>query len=157
MDIFVLPKQSFDAYLTKENVDDENVENYPLMFISINDSEGRFSQSHFKREHPNVLILHFDDVSKDGEPSPTNDKNTRAFNDEDADRIIEFIQKNEDKVGVLIHCAAGISRSGAVGQFLVNYFEEDMDEFFRQNYRVIPNAHILSKLNSRMWSEKFKK
>lgn len=158
MDILVSPKQEFDGILRQRNINDENVETFnDIMFISINDSDGHFSQSYFNREHPNVLIMYMDDVSKDGQSSPTNSGETRAFTEEDADRIIEFIQKNKDKHGALIHCAAGISRSGAIGHFLVNYFEEDFQRFQEKNYQVRPNAHILSTLNRRVWNEKFKK
>ena len=63
-------------------------------------------------------------------------------------QAIEFIDlaiTNNHKV--LIHCAAGISRSGAVGLFCCRYFDLDQKEFRRLNSQITPNLHVLNVLN----------
>ncbi len=120
-----------------------------VAYISINDTVGPFSSSplnEFKHE-PNVLILHFDDVIEDGQRSPTNNTTlTRSFSNDQAKSIISFIDNNKDK-NFIVHCVAGISRSGAVGTFISNYLDNVDYEFFKKyNTRIAPNMLILTTL-----------
>jgi predicted protein tyrosine phosphatase len=71
--------------------------------------------------------------------------NTRLFDESDADKIIKFINKiNEDIYGTLvIHCDAGISRSGAVGLFVCRYLGLDERKFRKMNSYIHPNPYIL--------------
>ena len=127
------------------SITDDNVEERDLVaFISINDTG---KDSYFKRNHKNVLTLHFDDVDKDGETSPTNYGDTKAFSEDQANEIIEFIKKNSGAEDFIVHCHAGISRSGAVGRFINDYLGGDKELFERMNPRIVPNGRVLELLN----------
>jgi len=68
------------------------------------------------------------------------------FNKTDARRIVGMLQEikeqEEDSV-LIIHCHAGISRSGAVGVFATEFFGYDYREFMLDNPQVAPNSMIL--------------
>jgi len=74
---------------------------------------------------------------------------TKLFDENDAKKIIDFINKiNNDIYGTLvIHCDAGISRSGAVGLFICRYLELDERKFRKMNSYIHPNQYILEVLN----------
>ena len=86
----------------------------------------------------NLLILYFDDV-EEGFPN--------AMTPEQAKQIVDFI-RIEDDHPIIVHCTAGISRSGAVGEVLnwyFNRFEAD-DSAYRKfeimHPDIVPNAHV---------------
>ncbi len=69
------------------------------------------------------------------------------FNEDMAHAIMRFV--DDGKFPLLVHCTAGISRSGAVGEVLNWYFNRYLenntadDEDFEQNNRQIqPNALV---------------
>ena len=69
------------------------------------------------------------------------------FNEEHAKRIINFIEEVKETVETLVvQCAAGISRSGAVGLFACRYLKLDETEFRSLN-KISPNMHVLRVLN----------
>ena len=75
-------------------------------------------------------------------PNEPKYKDYRLFGDIDAKQIIEFINKVSKFCEVLIvHCDAGISRSGAVGLFACKYLNLDEKKFLKVN-RIYPNNHI---------------
>ena len=87
----------------------------------------------------NLLALHFDDVDE-GQP--------HAMMPEQAKQIVDFV-RIEDPRPIIVHCTAGISRSGAVGEVLNWYFNrylEDNQEDYRlfQNMHrdLVPNGHV---------------
>ena len=148
--VHVLSKVEFHSLLEGNKVDDENVDEFiSHAFISINDSSGEYyNKAIFHRNHHNVLTLWFDDVIVDNEPSPTNQApDTKAFSKEQAKQIIEFVNENQNAKGFIIHCAAGISRSGAVGQWIIDLFEGDQGKFERTNPHIFPNGYIIRTLN----------
>lgn len=153
MKITVLSQDNFNTTLRLGNVNDSNVEDdKDFFFISINstpEANEEFSNSYFKENHSNVLILHFDDVTEDGNVSPFGDDlgKTKAFSEDQAKQIIEFLNKNKDKRACMLHCAAGISRSGAVGAFIADYFRVPFAEYKRTNPQIRPNPHVSSTLN----------
>jgi predicted protein tyrosine phosphatase len=75
-------------------------------------------------------------------------KDAILFDENHAKAIFEFIKKaNEVEDAVLVaHCDAGISRSGAVGTFTVDYCQLDYKEFISNNMRVMANDHVLKLL-----------
>ena len=86
--------------------------------ISINSSGGfdeapPFSEKYLK--HPYLLTLNFDDVCNEPE-TPEDLSNVILFNKDMAHAIIRFV--DDGKLPLLVHCTAGISRSGAVGEVL---------------------------------------
>jgi len=152
--IYVMPKVQFHDTLTKNNIDDENVDEFiKIAFISINDSDGEYyHQPLFHRNHHNVLNLWFDDVEHDLEISPTNKGVNSAFSKEQATKVIEFLESNKNAKTVLIHCAAGISRSGAVGRVALEYLQGDREQFRINNNQISPNPRVERMLNE-AWRE----
>jgi len=152
--IYVMPKVQFHDTLTKNHIDDDTVEEYTkIAFISINDSAGEyFHDPLFHCDHFNVITLYFDDVEHDGEISPTNKTENKAFTKQQAVRLIEFFESNKNVNTVLVHCAAGISRSGAVGRVALEYLKGDRDNFKINNGQINPNARVERMLNE-AWRE----
>lgn len=151
--VIVIPKYAFDRGLRGNKIDDSNVEQLinKACFISINDSLGTPEVPFFSQSHPNVLTLFFDDVDQDIE---TAHGTVKAMTDEQALEIYEFIEKNKDYENFIIHCTAGISRSGAVGEFVNNFLELDYKKFKEDNPHTHPNGLVLSKLNRLLWERR---
>jgi predicted protein tyrosine phosphatase len=63
-------------------------------------------------------------------------------------KIVDFVNKHNDKRVFLVHCSAGISRSGAVATFIKDKFinEVDMNKFLIENKFICPNLYILKRL-----------
>ena len=149
MNITVASKRRFDQLMIDNKITDENVElRDTVIFISVVDTD-QFSyigEHYFKFNHENVLNLQFDDCEHDGEPSPTQNKGTKAFSVEQAKEVFNFVKKHRDKETCIVHCAAGISRSGAIGSFINGYTQGDWYEFKRNNLQINPNPRVLRML-----------
>jgi len=91
-----------------------------------------------------VLPLAFDDIDpKRGKGNMTDIY--RIFNEHHADRIISFFDWIHQSHRVIVHCAAGISRSAAVATFAHEYFGvEQSPEFIKKAGRA--NMHVLQVL-----------
>jgi predicted protein tyrosine phosphatase len=76
-----------------------------------------------------------------------------AMNNEQAKQIIDFIEANKDKEICIVHCAAGISRSGAVGTFINDLYGEPYEVFRMINPYIHPNSHVLSTLRKMLNKE----
>jgi len=154
--IRVLSKPNFNGLMEAYSFNDETVEkDEHYAFISINDTVGDWKTSWFSKNHDNVLRMWFDDVSYDDEVSPTNKESCKAFTEKDGKKIIKFVNKNKDR-DFIIHCAAGISRSGAIGTFILDYLNGDQEFFYNENKNIIPSAHVSIILNRLIWEERFK-
>ena len=156
--IKILSKRRFDNFIKQNFIDDNNVEGLKdYAFISILNSPNNtwfgdddyFFTSVFKLQHENVLILTFDDVENQ---SPGN----IPFSEEMADMVLDFVNKNKER-DFIIHCAAGISRSGAIGSFINNYVQWDFQRFKIENPQIQPNARVLRMLNNKAWEMKYGK
>lgn len=102
------------------------------------------------------LQLNFDDI-EEKEYSSIKEKYPELvlFNEGHAKQIMDFlikIRKEHKKKLLLINCYAGISRSGAVGKFANEYFNEknkkDYIKFFDLNQQIKPNHYIYSILTN---------
>jgi predicted protein tyrosine phosphatase len=151
MQIAISSKLQFDTFMKKRFIDDVIVNTLEdTFFISINDSCGTNEVPYFK-DSKNVKVLFFDDVEVDLHIPivGTNEvKTAKAFTVEQAKELLQFIDTHKHKSLCMIHCAAGISRSGAVGTFLNDYLRQDWHEFKRQNPFIHPNPHVLRVLKS---------
>ena len=90
-----------------------------------------------------ILRLMFDDVTEREADNPA----LHLFNDTHAKRIQEFIDSFKNSHiwydGVLyVNCAAGISRSGAVGYCLNEYVNNNKENYFYYNLFKEQNSHI---------------
>ena len=150
--IYVLSKVNFQDILDSNKINDDNVDEFiHYAFICINDSSGDYYHNPlFVSCHHNVINLFFDDVENDMEMSPTNHKETRAFTENDAAKVIKFLDENYKTKFLLVHCAGGISRSGAIGQFALDYLKGDKNKFKLDNPQILPNARVLRLLNNKI-------
>jgi len=144
-------------------INDDNVEENNIMVISINDyiknekleeydkSLNYLNNSFFHKEHSNVFITRFGDYSEETINKKDIIKDS-CFSKKEAKRMVEFIKRNKDKSLAIIHCTAGISRSGAVGTFIYEFFGHyDYFKFKRQNPTIQPNMHVLKLLREAMY------
>lgn len=62
-----------------------------------------------------------------------------------AKRIVSFIDMVKlliEDASLIVHCDAGISRSGAVGSFAAKYLDLDPEDFHKLNPNIFPNPHV---------------
>jgi len=158
MNIIILNKRLFNEFMTYNFVNDDNVESQDMLIISINEFYKKETwyqddynvNSYFKRQHSNVLIEHFGDYREDYITECIKKKKPTSgfFSEHKAKRMYEFMMRNKDKSLAVLHCGAGISRSGAAGQFLwENFGTISYEDFKRKNKKIEPNNHILRLLN----------
>ena len=110
--------------------------------ISINNVSFSAEPPPFSGEFPhaeNLLVLYFDDVDE-GQP--------HAMTSEQAKQLVDFVCTGDDR-SIFVHCTAGISRSGAVGEVLNWYFNRYLKDnqgdylLFQLMHRdLVPNAHV---------------
>lgn len=74
--------------------------------------------------------------------------NMILFNKEHAEKIINFQKTLGKEIEyIIIHCTAGVSRSGAIATFLQEIYNDDNDWFIKNN-NIHPNIHVLTLLRS---------
>ncbi len=151
MKVFVISKTEFDEMMKRKGITNDNVESYKkTFFISINDTRGTNETPYFQNKS-NVKIMFFDDVEEDLVKTivGTGEVVTiKAFTSAQAKDLLTFIDSNKDKETCIVHCSAGISRSGAVGTFVSDYFGANWHEFKKQNPYIHPNGVVLRSLKA---------
>ena len=146
MKIRVLPRAFFEKIKgTSDEI--ELLDNSKI--ISINSSWRWASEPPFSpdlRGHEHLLVLNFDDIANEPE-TPEDLGRLVMFSTEMAERIMRFV--DDGRMPLLVHCAAGISRSGAVGEVLNWYFNRyltdnktDHDDFIQNNRQILPNPLV---------------
>jgi len=126
-----------------------NFKNYAFISIQTSKLLAPMENPYFQKQHPNALTITFDDITdKDGDVL-SQYPGSVLFNDNHAKTICEFVKGNIGK-HFIIHCTAGISRSGAVGEFIQRVTETPYAEFIRANPDIRPNYFVLGKL-VRVW------
>jgi predicted protein tyrosine phosphatase len=134
--IFVVSRWKFEQFvklLTPNQI-------LQTAFISIRDIE----HPNILDSASNVLNLSFDDTEEQMFNKFT------LFDEQMADEIVNFIRNNEDKNLFVIHCLMGISRSGAIGEVLSDYFKIPYEKFKRDNPQVIPNCLVKRILTNKL-------
>lgn len=149
MRVKVLSKERFDDMMFRIRVpSDVGVQEHTdKAFISILNSELPFS--YFTQDYSNVLRLVFDDVTLEENEKriKTGRRELKLFTPEQAEVILDFIQRNSHVETFYVHCLAGVSRSGAVGTFINDvYGEENFYDFCQSNPIIKPNYFILALL-----------
>ena len=146
MKIRVLPRAFFEK-IKGTPTEAELLEKSKI--ISINSSWGFDDTPPFSEDllnHPHLLTLTFDDICN--EPETLEDLgNAILFNEDMAHAIMRFV--DDGKISLLVHCTAGISRSGAVGEVLNWYFNRylesntaDDEDFVQNNRQILPNTIV---------------
>lgn len=109
--------------------------NYPCEYLANNSNPDK------------ILKLAFDDIT-DQDPSKDS---LILFDEHKAKRIKQYIDSFKDRLcywkdaDLYINCAAGISRSGAVGDCLNEYINRDKSNTFYYNLfkRTIPKFNLI--------------
>lgn len=99
---------------------------------------------------PNILKLEFDDITEMDIPQVHADGSPLIlFNRGHAEKVVQFVQAADRRKILAVHCDAGVSRSGAVGEQLNEYFNRIMEDapddyalFFKENEDIIPNCRV---------------
>ena len=151
--IFIMPKHQFDGVLATNDTVKANFND--LAFISICEpgSDRSCDKSHFDSDTDNVLRVYVHDIE---EPvrlfaSVAGQFGTNMvypMSERQAQTIVDFVDRNLDKKGWILHCTMGISRSGAVGAYIAERLGIPFETIKRWNPRIIPNAYILNKLRT---------
>lgn len=125
--IQIMGKQECTLFSTQNLTED-------CIIISINDM-GHNTVIYDNKHIINKLRLHFDDIDK---PIPQCQLMTLA----DTKKIKWFVDTYKDKISnIIVHCTAGISRSGAVGCVISRYLNGD-DNYLLATGKYIPNKHV---------------
>lgn len=114
----------------------------------------------FDGQHGHLLKLTFCDVGAGEIPRGLRRKYP-CMSRHDALRIIAFVKRCRASGAILdlvVHCNAGISRSGAVGRFAVELLRLSRRQFHKDNPFVFPSPHVIGLLrcaaklpNARTW------
>lgn len=76
------------------------------------------------------------------------------FNESHAKKVIKFIEEIHQDINdyvLIVHCAAGVSRSAAIGEYAVNYCGLDYEEFRKNHPNIMPNHLVLAILNRSLY------
>lgn len=154
--VYALSYYQFCASLQEAGIDDTNVETKKSALIEVMGEQDLLSAPfHFKEDHPNVLRLLFDDVDEPlhvpllGEFADGREYiPVVPMTEEQGKQIVDFVKANKDVHNFIVHCAAGISRSGAIAKFINEYFDGEEFHFRHLNPYAMPNGRILNILRT---------
>lgn len=137
--IKALSKLEFDKLFSSEKF---KIYDYAC-FISILDCDN--NEQKYDHSIKNFLQVKMWDIEK---TIKSNDKVYKKPSIVELRKIVKFVNKHKDKDIWIVHCSAGISRSGAVATFIKDKFINDIDKqnFYRENKFINPNLYILNKL-----------
>ena len=119
-------------------------------FITIRNSFQTEAECAVPVSGANILKLCFDDATADPEGTLI------LFDESIAQQIVVFLRQIDRQRPLFINCAAGVSRSGAVGEVLNDYFNrflesnEADDADFREHNRQICGNPLVRRLLSRV-------
>lgn len=135
MNIKVMSRQEALAYSYKQDVD-----NYIIVSISCPDETGPifYTPSKLKDiKRKGILRLWFNDIDRpyeNKEPKEEQFIGLKAF--------IDTFKDNPEVKDIIVHCAAGISRSSAVAAAICQYLGLNELDTIWSNYRYAPNALV---------------
>lgn len=148
MIVFALSKAMFNRYMAEKGVTPQNVEDQDIAFISINNQDDH-EAPYFPENKKNVKVMVFADIDQDTYVPLVGTGKTelvKAFTMEQARELYGFIKVNMKRQGFLVHCTAGVARSGAVATFINDFAKGSYSDFIRKNPSIQPNTHVLQLL-----------
>jgi predicted protein tyrosine phosphatase len=86
-----------------------------------------------------VLVMKFDDICSEL-------PGLKLMDEFQANQIVEFVKKIPEKAIILVHCTAGVCRSGAVAEVIDLFLNDDPERFYQENPYILPNAHVKTML-----------
>lgn len=112
-------------------LDDTEIE--PYVIISIQDSQNGFGIMFNKTKYcKDVLTLYFDDMENEV-------PGLKLFTQEDAYKIINFVEQYNDISKIIVHCYAGQSRSASVAIAIAEKYKPDVLDFVNDS---TPNQYV---------------
>lgn len=151
IDIRIFNRSTLENFLNKEvELPFENV-NWNL--ISIHGNSGKFLNDQNtevlkQKGLVKYLTLEFWDIANEPDLICLFRQDKLAcvlFNEDHAKKIMEFLneikESNENEI-LVCQCDAGISRSGAVGEFACEFLGLDYFDFISKNKQIDPNPMI---------------
>jgi predicted protein tyrosine phosphatase len=138
--IRAIPKRVFEEHFTNKEF---KYYDYAC-FISILDCDNNTEL--YDKSIDNFLQVKMWDIEKDAQD--TDGTIYEKPSDIELKKIVDFVNKHKDKNVFVIHCTAGISRSGAVAYFIKEKFKEEINpyNFHDDNKHIMPNLYILNRL-----------
>ena len=133
--ILVLPRSSVEQFQY----------NKPWACISIRGNWEPFPPNLHEANLVAMLPLQFDDVEFDRPAS-----RLRPINDDQVDQVWKFVKEHWENVDLLvIHCAAGISRSTATAMAISDRYQPEFAKYYEQLYS--PNSLVFESLHKKKW------
>lgn len=133
--IRALSKYVFDNNFTSDRIESLSSNSCFISILDMDNDENLYNKA------DNFLQVRMWDIEEDTEKYK---KPSREVLDE----IVNFVNKHIDKKNFIIHCSAGVSRSGAVATYIYDkfYTEVDKETFRHYNKFIQPNLYILNTL-----------
>lgn len=75
----------------------------------------------------------------------------QVFSVEQARTVVAFLDRvhsKRDQVVVAVHCAAGVSRSAGVAEFIVDRFRLNWNDYVEKHSHTKPNHHVIRTLRA---------
>ncbi len=144
MKVFIMPK-----FIFEQAIDGIEKSSKDVFYLSINNPDDE-DKTPIREDSDTFKSMWFYDIDEDIYDE-VKDFTYKTISDEQVDELYDFIMKNKDKKNFVVHCTAGISRSGAVGEFVNDLFGIPYAEFRKQNPNIIPNTYIKKKLNEKCY------
>ena len=145
MKVFIMPK-----FIFEQAIDGIEKSSKDVFYLSINNPDDE-DKTPIREDSDTFKSMWFYDIDEDIY-NEVKDFTYKTISDEQLDELYDFIMKNKDKKNFVVHCTAGVSRSGAVGEFVNDLFGIPYAEFRKQNPNIIPNTYIKKKLNEK-WNQ----
>ena len=156
MKIRAVSKKEFDRTMASQNINDDNVEELltDTWLVSINPSDEVMRVAYanspelqplFKKDHPRVFRLFFDDVKVETEIILIGGGGTvmaRPMSEDQARDTFNYLGTVPKDATLLIHCTAGKSRSVAVAHFAAELAGQDPKGIY-ENDEQVPNETCL--------------
>jgi len=138
----------FPRHFVEKNIDLFN--KHKIGIISIIDYPKDILLTNTFKDEKNIsqipeISVCFNDITKDDydQFDEANKKAYILFNKKHAEYIINFVNIFKNEIDILIiHCEAGIARSGAVGYWACRYLELDLNLFMKLNLYILPNYFV---------------
>lgn len=144
MKVFIMPK-----FIFEQAIDGIEKSSKDVFYLSINNPDDE-DKTPIREDSDTFKSMWFYDIDEDTYDE-VKDFTYKTISDEQLDELYDFIMKNKDKKNFVVHCTAGVSRSGAVGEFVNDLFGIPYAEFRKQNPNIIPNTYIKKKLNEKCY------
>lgn len=153
-------KKCYKLGLNSFNVNEINADKAFIQIIGTPDSLKKYLEEdtihYFNNcDADNVLNLEFDDITE--ETFKYNGVLFKGLTDEQAEQIVDFIEKHKGK-DFYISCRAGRSRSVAVARYLLDMYGEEYGYFEKESTKkgnpiLTPNIFVLTKLKRKFYEK----